>query len=69
MHTPTFAATIISIYSIVGIFGKLILGSVNDKFGILVSIYYGMGLIILTNFAAIHENIVPVAYLLAITFG
>ena len=69
MHTPTFAATIISIYSIVGIFGKLILGSVNDKFGILVSIYYGTGLIILTNFAAIHENIVPVAYLLAITFG
>ena len=69
VHTPIFAATIISIYSIVGIFGKLILGAVNDKFGILVSIYYGCGLIILASLLALYADKVPVAYLLALTFG
>lgn len=68
-YTSLFAATIISIYSIVGILGKLILGAVNDKFGILVSIYYGCGLIILTSLSALYANHVPVAYLLALLFG
>lgn len=69
VHSAGFAAVIISIYSIVGIFGKIILGAVNDKFGILVSIFYGCGLIIITNIAALFADITLVAYVLAITFG
>lgn len=41
MHGPALQATIISIYSLVGIFGKIIVGWVNDKFGVIVSSIYG----------------------------
>src|SRR5213075_2407487 len=35
MHGMAYAATIVSIYSLLGIFGKLILGWLSDKFGII----------------------------------
>lgn len=69
VHSAGFSAAIISIYSIIGIFGKIILGAVNDRFGILVSIFYGCGLIILTNILSLFADITPAAYMLAITFG
>lgn len=41
MHGAAVQATIISLYSLIGIFGKLILGWINDKFGIVTSITFG----------------------------
>jgi MFS transporter, OFA family, oxalate/formate antiporter len=37
MHGMAYAATIVSIYSLLGIFGKLILGWLSDKFGVIKS--------------------------------
>lgn len=69
VQSASFAAIIISLYSVVGIFGKIILGAINDKFGIIASIIYGCGLILLTNVASLFANLTPVAYILAIIFG
>jgi MFS family permease len=41
LHGVTVAAIIISLYSVVGVLGKLILGWVNDKFGIIKGILFG----------------------------
>lgn len=38
MHGPALQATIISLYSLVGIFGKLVLGWINDRFGVINSV-------------------------------
>ncbi|MFQ9287091.1 MAG: hypothetical protein ACLR3X_02700 [Intestinibacter bartlettii] len=32
---------VISLYSLVGIFGKIFIGWINDKFGVVVSATYG----------------------------
>jgi OFA family oxalate/formate antiporter-like MFS transporter len=37
MHGMAYAATIVSIYSLLGIFGKLILGQLSDKLGVIKS--------------------------------
>ncbi len=40
-HGPAVQATIISMYSLVGIAGKIILGWINDKFGVAISSIFG----------------------------
>lgn len=69
LHSPTVAAGIISLYSIVGIFGKIILGWVNDKFGIQASTIYACGLVILTSTLVLFSANLTLAYILAISFG
>ena len=41
MHGPTVQAAIISLYSFIGIFGKLAIGWIDDKFGTIVSTTVG----------------------------
>lgn len=69
MHGPQVQAFIISMYSLVGIFGKILLGWLNDRFGIIVSTSFGC-----ITFAAsfifmlLGEN-VSMLYVMAILFG
>lgn len=69
LHGPTVAATIISLYSVVGILGKLILGWVNDKFGIVKGILFGCITFGLAFFMMLFASNIIVAYLMAISFG
>ena len=69
LQTPAVAATIISLYSLIGIAGKLILGWVNDRFGVVVSSIFGcvtFGSAFV--FILFGEQLVAV-YGLAIVFG
>lgn len=69
LHGPTVAATIISLYSIVGIFGKLTLGWVNDKFGIIKGIFFGCITFGLAFFLMLFGSNLIFAYLMAVSFG
>lgn len=69
LHGPTVAATVISLYSLVGIFGKLILGWVNDKFGIVKGILFGCITFGLAFFMMLFGSNIVVVYLMAISFG
>lgn len=69
LHGPIVAATIISLYSLVGIFGKLILGWVNDRFGIVKGILFGCITFGLAFFMMLFASNVVIAYLMAISFG
>lgn len=68
-HGPVFSSIIVSLYSIVGIAGKLILGQVTDKYGVRVSVIYTtIGIAIaysLMMFSDVQLNV----YLMAIFFG
>lgn len=69
LHGPTIAATIISLYSLIGIFGKLILGWINDKFGIVRGILFGCITFGLAFFMMLFGSNVIIVYLMAISFG
>lgn len=69
LHGPTVAATIISLYSLVGIFGKLILGWINDKFGIVSGILFGCITFALAFVLMLFGSNIIIVYLMAISFG
>lgn len=69
LHGPSTAATIISLYSIVGVFGKVLTGWINDKFGVIPAISFG-GITFASAFVAmLFAESLSVAYILAILFG
>lgn len=69
LHNPAVSANIISIYSFVGIFGKLILGWVNDKFGVVISSIFGCGSFLLAFVFMLYGGNETVLYLMAFVFG
>lgn len=69
MYGETLQATIISIYSIVGIFGKLLLGWINDKFGIVASTTYGCFFFFLALICILFGNNVTMIYAMGIAYG
>lgn len=69
LHGPTAAATLISIYSIVGIAGKLLIGIINDKFGITISIVYGSILLALSYALMTGANNYTIAVIGSTVFG
>lgn len=69
LHNPSVAALIISIYSLIGIFGKLLLGWINDKFGIIKSLLFGSITFGLAFFLMLFASNVFIAYIMAISFG
>lgn len=69
MHGPAISASIISIYSFVGIFGKLLLGWINDKFGVVVSSIFGCGAFFLAFVLMLFGQNLGVMYMMAFTFG
>lgn len=61
LHGPEIAATIISVYSASGIAGKLLLGNINDRFGVIKSTMYVCSMLVITYFTMLFaENIIAV---------
>lgn len=69
MHSAQLQATIISLYSFVGIFGKLILGWINDKFGVVISSIFGCGFFALAFVFMLMGSNPSMLYIMAICFG
>lgn len=68
-HGATFSSIIVSLYSIVGIAGKLILGQVSDKYGVKVGVVYTTIAFIATfGLMLFSENQLAV-YAMAVLFG
>ena len=69
LHGATQGALIISIYSAVGIIGKIILGNINDRYGTVASTIYASILLVLTYFVMIFAENFVLAIIMAILFG
>lgn len=69
LHGVSTAAAIISVYSAVGIAGKLILGHVNDLYGIIKSTIYASFLLVLSYFVMLFSENILGAFVMAILFG
>lgn len=69
LHGPVRGATIISIYSVVGIVGKISLGNINDRFGTLASVIYASSLMVLCYLMMMFAGNYLFAMGMAILFG
>jgi len=69
LHGPEIAATIISVYSATGIVGKLVLGNVNDRFGIIISTLYACTMLVLTYLIMMFAGNIIAAFIMAVFFG
>ena len=66
---PLFQATIISLYSMFGIFGKLLLGWINDRWGVVVSSTFGCVTFGSTFILMLLGRTEGAMYLMALLFG
>ena len=69
LHGPATAAKIISLYSLIGIFGKLLLGWVNDKYGVMKGTIFGSITFALAFVAILFGENIAMVYLMALLFG
>lgn len=69
MHGPIIQASIISIYSIVGVFGKLVLGWINDRYGVITSAVIGCTLFGASFLFMLLAGSVTMLYIMAVLFG
>lgn len=68
-HDMSHQTTIMSIFLITGVVGKLIMGWVVERFGIAKSILFGGLCLTICMLFLLQLQILPIAYLMAITFG
>lgn len=69
LHGAGMAATVISVYSAVGIIGKLVLGNISDRFGVVISTIYACTLLVLTYFSMMFANNIVIAIIMGVLFG
>lgn len=69
LHGTALQATIISLYSLIGIFGKLFLGWINDKFGIVASSFVGCITFGLSFICILFGEHAYMLYAMAFLFG
>lgn len=69
LQGPAVQATIISMYSMIGIFGKLFIGWLNDRFGIVVSTAFGCICFALSFVFILLGSNVTMLYIMAVLFG
>lgn len=69
LQGPAVQAAIISMYSLIGIFGKLLLGWINDRFGIVVSTALGCIAFGLSFIFMLLGSHVTMLYVMALCFG
>lgn len=69
MHGVVVKSSIISLYSLVGIFGKLILGWIDDRFGTVKSTIFGCGFMTLAFILLLNDHQLVMIYLMAFCFG
>lgn len=69
-HGATVQAAIISMYSMVGIVGKIVLGWINDKFGVIISSIFGcVSFALAFVFILMSGSNVAMLYAMAFVFG
>lgn len=69
LHGPAIGAMVVSVYSAVGILGKLLLGNINDRFGTIVSTIYAASLLAAAYFIMLFAGDVTFAIIMAVVFG
>ena len=69
LHGEATAAQIISVYSGIGIIGKILLGHINDRYGAIKSTVYSTTLLALAYFAMLFSQNIVIAFVMAILFG
>lgn len=69
LHGAVASATIVSIYSGVGILGKIALGIINDKIGVVKSVLYATVLLIVTYALMTSAGVYSIAIIAAVLFG
>lgn len=69
LHGANVQAAIISLYSLIGIFGKLLIGWINDKYGIVASTTFGCVTFGLSFIFMLFGSNVTMLYVMAISFG
>jgi len=69
MHGAAFQATIISLYSLVGIFGKLFLGWINDRFNTFISTVLGCTFFGISFIFMLMGSSTVMMYAMGICFG
>ena len=69
LQGPQVQALIISMYSMIGIFGKLVLGWLNDKFGVVASTAFGCITFALSFIFILFGQNISMLYIMAILFG
>ncbi|HAQ40398.1 MAG TPA: MFS transporter [Clostridiales bacterium] len=69
MHGPMVQAAIISLYSLIGCFGKIFIGWLNDKYGITVSTVFGCVAFALVFIFMIMGQNLSMIYVMAVFFG
>ena len=69
LQGPRVQALIISMYSMIGIFGKLVLGWLNDKFGVVASTAFGCITFALSFIFILFGQNISMLYIMAILFG
>lgn len=69
LHGPAVSATVISIYSAVGIIGKLTLGNIHDRYGTVISILYTSILLAITYVLMMFAGNIVLVYVMAVFFG
>ncbi|MDR2833613.1 MAG: MFS transporter [Streptococcaceae bacterium] len=68
-HSPGHTASVLSLFSITGVIGKLLMGWLLDKVGITKSIIFGGTCFVFCMFFLIQSQTLAMAYLMAIAFG
>ncbi|WP_314064065.1 MFS transporter [uncultured Vagococcus sp.] len=69
LQGPAIAAGVMSIYSLVGIAGKLLVGWINDRWGVVVSSIFGCGTFGLAFVFMLFGDRLFAVYAMAIVFG
>lgn len=69
MHGADIQAIIISLYSIIGVFGKIFAGWLNDRFGIAISAAFVSGMFILAFIFMLNGDNIYALYSMAICYG
>lgn len=69
LQGPRVQALIISMYSMIGIFGKLVLGWLNDRFGVVASTAFGCITFALSFIFILFGQNISMLYIMAFLFG
>ena len=69
MHGPQVQALIISMYSLIGILGKIVLGWLNDRYGVVVSTAFGCITFAVSFIFMLMGSNVMMLYIMAVLFG
>jgi len=68
-HSAAHQASVLSLFLITGVIGKLLMGWIVDRFGLTISILFGGGMFVASMFFLMFSHQLIFAYLMALAFG